>query len=158
MTPPPINMRTPIPKIKNLRIARHNNVVHLITQTLQAHKNTRFFTLTNAGHLNNNPPEQTIPDWLLHCTCTQKTCQCQDKLRPDILCIIGAPNQTQTPIAPSSPLTVLFIEFTYCHDRFPVQALTHKHDKYDPLSDTIQNQGWQTTPLITITAGVRGYS
>jgi hypothetical protein len=68
--------------------------------------------------------------------------------------MIGAPNQTQTPISPSSNHTVQFIEFTYYHDRFPEQAL--KHAKYDPLNDTIQNNGWKTNPLITITAGVRG--
>jgi hypothetical protein len=31
-----------------------------------------------------------------------------------------------------------------------------KHTKYDPLNNTIQNNGWSTNPLITITAGVRG--
>ena len=114
------------PYLKGLRIAIHNKTLYLITQTLQAHKNNHFFTLTNAGHLNNNPPEQIIPDWLLQCTCTQTTCQYQAKLRPEIMCIIGAPNQTQTPIAPSPKLTVQFIEITYCHDKFPDQALTHK--------------------------------
>ena len=67
------------PYLKGLRIAWHNKAIHLITQTLQAYKNTWFFTLTNAGHQNNTPPEQTIPEWLLNCTCTQITCQCQAK-------------------------------------------------------------------------------
>jgi hypothetical protein len=58
--------------------------------------------------------------------------------------------------APSPKHTIQFIEFTYCHDRFPEQALTHKHAKYDPLNNTIQNNGWKINPLITITAGVRG--
>ena len=49
------------PYRKGLRIARHNKVVHLITRTLQANKNTWFFTLTNACKLNNKTPEQTIP-------------------------------------------------------------------------------------------------
>ena len=144
------------PYIKGLRIARHNKAVHFITQTLQANKHTRFFTLTNAGHTNNQPQEQTIPDWLLQCTCHQKPCQCQAKLRPDILCIIGAPNHTPLPIHPSTNHIVQFIEFTYCHDRFLKQAVTQKHNKYDPLTNTIQNNGWTTNPLITITAGVRG--
>ena len=52
------------PYLKGLRIARHNKALHLITQMLQANKNTRFFTLTNAGTLNNTTPEQTIPDSL----------------------------------------------------------------------------------------------
>ena len=50
----------------------------------------------------------------------------------------------------------MLIEFTYCHDRFLDQALSHKHNKYDPLINTVQKQGWQTNPLITITAGVGG--
>ena len=127
-----------------------------MAQTLQANKNTRFFTLTNAGHLPNHPQEQTIPDWLLQCICTQEPCQCQAKLRPNIMCIIGAPNHIQTPILPSINHTVQFIEFTYCHDRFPEQACTHKHDKYDPLITTLRANGWNTNPLITITARVRG--
>ena len=59
-------------------------------------------------------------------------------------------------ISPSPTFIVQYIEFTYCHDRFPDQALTHKHNKYDPLNNVIQDRGWQTNPLITITAGVRG--
>ena len=154
MAPLIIYMWAPISR--GLKIARHNKSVHLITQTLQADKNTRFLTLTNASYINNQPQEQTIPEWLLQCTCHQKPCQCQAKLKPDILCMIGAPNQTSLPISPSSNHIVQFIEFTYCHDRFPEQAITQKHAKYDPLNSTIQNNGWTTNPLITITAGVRG--
>ena len=47
------------PYLKELRIARHNKAVHLITQTLQANKHTRFYTLTNAGTFNNRTQEQT---------------------------------------------------------------------------------------------------
>ena len=50
--------------------------------------------------------------------------------------------------------TVQLIDFTCCHDRFPEQALTHKHTKYDPLINTLQTNGWKTNPLITTTAGV----
>ena len=144
------------PYLKGLRIARHNKAVHLITQTLQANKNTRFFTLAKARKINNKTPDQTIPDWLLKCTCLQTQCKCHPKLRPYILCIIGAPNQTQTPMTPSPTRTVQLIEFTYYHDKFPEQALMHKNTKYDPLINTIQNNGWKTKPLITITARVRG--
>ena len=66
--------------LKGLRIARHNKAVHLITQTLQANKNIRFLTMTNAGKFNNNAPEQTVPEWLLKCTCPQAPCKCHAKL------------------------------------------------------------------------------
>jgi hypothetical protein len=70
--------------------------------------------------------------------------------------VIDAPNHTKLPILPSPNHTIQFIEFTYCHDRFPEQAYTHKHTKYDPLITTLRNNGWRANPLITITAGVRG--
>jgi hypothetical protein len=94
------------PFLKGLRIAQHNKAVHLIIQTLQANKNTKFFTLTNVGNFNNQPQEQTIPGWLLHCTSHPNPCQCQTKLRPNILCVIGAPKQTQPPISPSPKHTI----------------------------------------------------
>ena len=138
-----------------MRITRHNKVAHLIAQTLQANKYP--VTLTNVGNLTNQPQDQTVPDWLLKIICTQEPCQFQAKLRPVIMCITGAPNQAQPPILPSPNHIVQFIEFTYCHDKFPEQlACTHKHTKYDPLIITLQNNGWKTNPLITITAGVRG--
>ena len=74
----------------------------------------------------------------------------------NILCILEVPNHTTPPILQSHPHTIQFIEFTYCHDIFPEQALMQKHTKYDPLINTLQNQGWKTNPLITITVGVRG--
>ena len=85
------------PYLKGLTIARHIKAVHLITQTLQANKNTQFFTLTNVGNLNNKRPQQTTPDWLLKCYCSQTTCHCLAKLRSDNLCLIGAPNHTLEP-------------------------------------------------------------
>jgi hypothetical protein len=100
---------------------------------------------------------------LVHCQRDDSKCfdsyhhhQCPAKPQPDILCLIGAPNHTRTPITPSPTITTQLIKFTYCHDRFPRQALTHKHNKYDPLINIIGISGWKTNPLITITTGVRG--
>ena len=153
MATPIINMWTPV---QGMRIARHNNVVHLITQMLQTNKKTRFLTLTNVGTLDNKSLEQTIPKWLLKCTCPQSTCQCQAKLWPYILCILGALNQTQTPIAPSHTLTIQLIEFTSGHNRFLNHALTRKYTQYDPLFQNLQHHAWKANPLITITSKVRG--
>jgi hypothetical protein len=90
--------------------------------------------------------QHVIKDRLLH----------DNIIQSSFLCIIGAPNHTPTPIALSQSHTIQFIEFTYCHDRFPEQAITQKHAKYDPLINTIRSKGWKMKPLITITAGVRG--
>ena len=117
------------PLTKGLRIAWHNQTIHLISQTLQASKNTWFFTLINACNHNNKPPDHIVPNWLLKCTCAQATCHCQAKSRLDILCITGVPNQIQTSISPFPTLTVQLIQFTSWHDRFPDQAFTQKHTK-----------------------------
>ena len=82
------------PHTKGLRVSRHNKAVHVIAQTLQANKSTRFFTLTNANNFNNKPPDSTLPEWLLKCTYT--TCKCQAKLRLDIM----HNRSPQTPILP----------------------------------------------------------
>jgi hypothetical protein len=143
------------PYLKGLRITRHNKAVHLITQTLRVNKHIRCYTLTNTGNLNNINQEQTVPEWLIECTCTQTRCQCHAKLRPNIMCILGVPNHTPTPLLPSHTYTIQFIKFTYCHNRFPKQAITQKHAKYDPLINAIRNKQWKTKPLITITTGVK---
>ena len=143
------------PYLKGLRIALHNNAVHLITQNItsqQAHP----ITLINACNLNNTNQQQIVPEWLLERTCTQTKCRLQARLRLDVLCVLGAPNQTPTPLLPSHTHTIQFIEFTSCHDRYPEQALSHKHTNYDPLINAIWNKGWKTNPLITIIAKVRG--
>ena len=49
------------PYRKGLRIARHNKAVHLITQTLQANKNTRLYTVPNVGKINNTTHVQIVP-------------------------------------------------------------------------------------------------
>ena len=88
------------PYLKGLRIACHNKVIHLINQTIQANKHTRYYTLTNATNLNNNNQENTVPNWLINCTCTQTICQCHTKLRPDILCILGPQTTHLHPLHP----------------------------------------------------------
>ena len=51
MAPLTIHVQTSIPR--GLIIARHNQAVHLITQTLQANPHTHFYMLINARNLNN---------------------------------------------------------------------------------------------------------
>ena len=67
-----------------------------------------------------------------------------------------SPNPIQTPIIPSLITTIQFIKSSYCHDKFPNQALKDEHTEYDPLINTLHNNGWKVNPLITIMAGVWG--
>jgi hypothetical protein len=54
----------------------------------------------NAGTFDNNPQENTVPLWLLLCTCGQQRCQRNARLKANILCIKGLPYQSPPPLNP----------------------------------------------------------
>jgi hypothetical protein len=110
----------------------------------------------NAGTFNNSPQENTVPTWLLPCTCRQQRCQCNARLKPDLLCIKNLPHQSIPPITPTDNLIVQFIEFTYTNDRFFQDTINNKIHKYQPLINNIIQQGWKVDPLIVVSAGARG--
>jgi hypothetical protein len=110
----------------------------------------------NVGYHNKNPPDNTVPSWLLPCTCLTQRCQCNARLRPNILCIHGTPYQRTLPTQVDTSITIQFIEFTYTNDRYPEDKITAKKAKYQPLIQDIQNLGWKVAPLIVLTAGARG--
>ena len=99
--------------------------------------------------------ENTIPNWLLPCTCGTQRCHCNSRFRPDILCVKGLPYQNEPPTNIDQTLTIQFIEFTYCNDRFSPQTPKAKANKYKPLIENIVALGWKNDPLIVITAGAR---
>jgi hypothetical protein len=110
----------------------------------------------NAGTFSNNPQENTIPPWLLACAYEQSRCHCNARFKPNILCIKGHPYNNAPPSNPSNNLTIQFIEFTYCNDRFSQETIANKIRKYQPLLDSITILGWKVDPLIVITVGARG--
>jgi hypothetical protein len=142
--------------IHALRTKRHNKAVwELIKLILSSHK-SRCYTLMNAGTFNNNPQENTVPVWLLPCTCEQQRCHCNSRFKPDLLCIKGLPHQSTPPSHTTDNLTVQFIEFTYTNDRFTQDTINNKTQKYQPLISDITQKGWKVDPLIVIVAGARG--
>ena len=143
------------PHIKGLHIVRHNKAIHQIAHTLQSHKHTRFYTLIIIRNHHSRPQDNRTRKWVLQCTCTPTPCTCLVWFQLDILCVLGAPNDSQSPLIASPPTTIQFIEITYCHDRFPTNATQEKQDKYLPLIQTLRIARWQIGPLITIIAGVR---
>ena len=110
----------------------------------------------NAGTFNNNPQENTVPTWLLPCTCTQHKCHCNARFKPDLLCIKELPHQSTLTPHPTNNLTIQFIEFTYTNNRFSQDTINNKIQKYQPLINDITQLGWKIDPLIVITAGARG--
>jgi hypothetical protein len=99
--------------IHALRTKRHNKKLLLSSQ------NSRCYILMNAWTFKNNPQENTVPTWLLPCTCEQQIWHCNAQFKPDLLCIKKLPHQSTPPSHPTDNLTIHFIEFTYTNDRFP---------------------------------------
>src|SRR5579875_1316304 len=81
---------------------------------------------------------------------------CNARFKPDILCIKGLPHQNDPPQNPEDNLTIQFIKFTYTNDRFSPETINNKIQKYQPLINSVIQQGWKVDPLIVITAGARG--
>jgi hypothetical protein len=75
---------------------------------------------------------------------------------PDILCIWNHPYNAEPPQEPNYTLIVQFIEFTYCNDRYFLNKIQEKTDKYLGLINDIKARGWNVDPLITLTVGARG--
>jgi len=62
-------------------------------------------------------------------------------------------NDPPTDVDPN--LTIQFIEFTYCNDKFSPETIEAKNNKYKPLIDSIASRGWKIEPLIVITDGAQ---
>jgi len=149
-------LKCPQPNIHALRVTRHNQAAKTIKQLILSNTKSRCYTLINAGKHLNAPPDNTVPSWLLPCTCDTRRCHCNARFRPDLLCVIGLPHRGTPPQHPNDNIAIQYIEFTYCNDRFPQETITNKTNKYQPLLDSIAARGWKVNPLIVITAGARG--
>jgi hypothetical protein len=116
--------------IHKLHINRHNKAVQEIRKFLISNIQSRCYILMNAGKTDEQPQENTVPHWLLPCTYINQSqrCQCNVKLRPDILCIHNHPYNAEPPNQPNSMLTVQFIEA----------------------------RGWKVDPLMVLSAGAQG--
>ena len=141
--------------IHALQTKRHNKAVWALRKLIVSSKHSRCYIRMNAGTFNGNPPENTVPPWLLPCTCGLQRCHCNARFKPDIICIKGLPYQANSPTTTENDLKIQFIEFAYCNDRFSPQTITRKTEKYQPLIDNITNRGWNVEPLVVITVGAR---
>jgi hypothetical protein len=138
-----------------LHIKRHNKAVFKFRKLLLSCQNTQCYLLMNAGIYNNSLPDNTVPPWLLPCICNTPRCHCNAHFKPDLLCVRGIPYQHPPPTTPTSSITIQFIEFTFCNDHLPIDAISRKINKYASLIHDIQARGWQVTPLIVLTAKAR---
>ena len=141
--------------IHALRVKRHNKAVWAIRLLLVSQQKSRCYTLMNAGTYENTSPDNTVPSWLLPYTCPTTSCHSDARFKPDILCIKWHPYHQLPPLHPSPTLTIQFIEFTYCNDRYFHEAIANKTHKYHSLIQSIIARGWQVAPFIVFTVGAR---
>ena len=83
--------------IHSLHVKRHNKAVWEIRKLLISSEKSRCYILMNVGSFNNAPQENTVPNWLLPCTCGTQRCHFNSRFRPDILCVKGLPYQNDPP-------------------------------------------------------------
>jgi hypothetical protein len=69
--------------IHSLHVKRHNKAVWKIRKLLVSSEKSRCYILMNVGTFNNTPQENTVPNWLLPCTCGTQRCHCNSIFRPD---------------------------------------------------------------------------
>jgi hypothetical protein len=140
--------------IHKLRINRHNKAVQEIQKFLISNTKSRCYILMNAGKTDEQPQENTVPHWLLPYNCNNQTqrCQCNAKLRPDILCICKLPYNGEPPKESNPTITIQFIEFTYCNDHYSPDKIQEKTEKYQGLINDITARGWNVDPLLGLEA------
>ena len=80
---------------------RHNKAVWEIRKLIISNKTSRYYTLMNTSTYNGLPQENTIPTWLLPCTCRALRCHCNVRFKHNILCIIGHPYNYPPPENPT---------------------------------------------------------
>jgi hypothetical protein len=116
---------------------KHNIAIWEVRKLLVSNNITMHYILMNACIYNDSPQENTLPTWLLPCTCDTQRCQCNARLKPDILCVIGHPYNSPPRAAPTPEITIQFKEFTYCNDMFSTETRERKITKHQPLINNL---------------------
>ena len=81
--------------IHSVHVKRHNKAIWEIRKLLISSENPRCYIPMNIRTFNNSPQENTVPNWLLPCTCGTHRCHCNAQFRPDILCVKELPYQNE---------------------------------------------------------------
>lgn len=125
--------------IHELKTQHHIKVVWELQKLLVSTTQTHSYILMNAGTSNNNKPHENILlPWSLPCTYTNQRCHCKTRFKSNILYVCGLLYQSQSLEQPHRDFTIQFIEFTYYNDRFFLDVVLAKINKYLPLLNNIQ--------------------
>jgi hypothetical protein len=66
---PHVLLTCPQQHLQALRIKRHNKAIWELRKLIISSPLSRCMILMNVGYFNENPPDNTLPPWLLPCTC-----------------------------------------------------------------------------------------
>ena len=96
------------PHTHKLCINQYNKAIQEIRKFVISNTESRCYIVMNAGKTDAQTQENIVPHWLPPCTCNNQTqrCQCNAKLRLDILCIRNHPYNTKPPNQSNPTLTV----------------------------------------------------
>ena len=121
-----------------LIIKRHNKAIWEIYRLITQYKTSWCYMLMNVGTYNGKAPHNIVPHWLSQCTCINMRCHCPTRLKPDLLCIQGLSCQSNSPTSLDQNITIQFIKFIFCTDRFSSKTIKAKINKYQPFIGKIQ--------------------
>ena len=126
--------------IHDLRRERHNKAVWAVRELPIQSKHYRCYILMNVATFIDNPSRNTVPVWVLLCTCSLQRCHRNARCKLDVICIKGLPYQTNPPITLERNLKIQFIEFPNWNDRSSTGILIRTiTEKYVALMENITN-------------------
>ena len=87
----------------------HNIAVLEIRNLILSMEISIHYAIMNAC-MHNELQENTMPPWLLPCTCGAQRCHCYARLKLDMLCVIDHPYNHPPPETPAPKFTIQSIE------------------------------------------------
>ena len=88
------------PNIHKLQLKRYNNAIYKLYKLFLSNKTSKCYTL-NTRRNNNKTQDNIVPPWLFSCTCPNKPCHCNTRLKPNILLVINHPYNKTSPQNPT---------------------------------------------------------
>jgi hypothetical protein len=106
----------------------------------------------NASTHNGLSQENTVPPWLLYCTCDTQRCHRNARLKPNRTCVIGHPYNNPPPEPPHWNSPHNSKKYIYCNNKFVDKTFAMKTIKYQRLISNIITRGWKVTLLLVMAA------
>ena len=140
------------PGVSGAIITRHNGALRALGRGVNLGRQARWLRLINAGRVEGNPDQATIPDWMMP----------GEREKPDMVILRGWPVTAGVPSGvvrefEGTPVQLHMVEFTCTSEARLDDRLQAKRAKYRPLRDRLRVEGRAVSEEVTAVAiGVRG--